>query len=126
VLKIAVPTQGGRCSAHFDGADRFAVFEVDEQERRIASSTSATPPAHQRGNLPTWLKEQGCNVVLAGGVGPRAVTMLEDFGIQTVAGIPEGAEPEALVRDFVAGRVTAEDESRHGHGTHRCDRRRRT
>jgi predicted Fe-Mo cluster-binding NifX family protein len=121
VLKIAIPMQGGHFSAQFGGADRFAIFEVDEQARRIMSLTSATPPAHEQGSFPTWLKEQGCNVVLAGGMGPRAVTMLESFGIQTVVGIPEGAELEALVREFVEGRVVASGESCHDHGFHRCD-----
>jgi predicted Fe-Mo cluster-binding NifX family protein len=121
VLKIAIPMQGAHFSAHFGGADRFAIFEVDEQARSIVSLTSATPPAHDQGSFPTWLKEQGCNVVLTGGMGPRAVTMLESFGIQTVVGIPEGAELETLVREFVEGRVAAPGESGHDHGFHRCD-----
>jgi len=121
VLKIAIPMQAGHLSAHFGGADRFAIFEVDEQARRIMSLTSATPPAHEQGSFPTWLKEQGCNVVLAGGMGPRAVTMLESFGIQTVVGIPECAELETLVREFVEGRVAASGESCQDHGFHRCD-----
>ena len=120
-LRIAIPTQGGRCSAQFGGAERFAIFDIDEQARRIVSSTSATPPAHEQGSFPTWLKERGCNVVLAGGMDPRAVTMLEGFGIQTVVGIPDGAEPEALVRDFIEGRVVASGESCHDHGLHHCD-----
>ena len=121
MLKIAIPMQGGHFSAHFGGADRFAIFEVDEQARRIVSLSSATPPAHEQGSFPTWLKEQGCNVVLAGDMGPRAVTLLESFGIQTVVGIPEGVELETLVKEFVDGRVAASDESGHDHGSHRCD-----
>ena len=116
MLKIAIPMQGGHFAAHFGGADCFAIFEVDELARRIMSLTSVTPPAHDQGNFPIWLKEQGCNVVLAGGMGPRAVTLLASFGIQTVVGIQDGADPEALVRDFVEGRVAAEGESRHDRG----------
>jgi ATP-binding protein involved in chromosome partitioning len=122
MLKIAVPTQGGLFSAHFGGAERFAIFEVDEQARRIVSSTSAAPPPHEQGSFPTWLKEQGCHIILAGGMGPRAVTMLENFGIQTVVGIQGSSEPEVLVRNFIEGRLVASGESCNDHGFHDCDR----
>lgn len=122
MLKIAVPTYGGLFSAHFGGADRFAIFEVDEQARRIVSSTSAAPPPHEQGSFPTWLKEQGCHVILAGGMGPRAITMLEDFGVQVVVGVQGGGEPEALVKNYIEGRVVASGQSCHDQGFHHdCD-----
>ncbi len=119
MLKIAVPTVGGSFSAHFGGADRFAFFEVDDQTRRIVSSTSAAPPPHEQGSFPTWLKEQGCHVILAGGMGPRAVAMLEGFGIRAVVGIA-GDRPEAVVQDFLEDRLSASGEPCHDHGAHGC------
>ena len=119
MLKIAVPTCGGLFSTHFGGADRFALFEVDDQARRIVSSTSAAPPPHEQGSFPTWLKEQGCHVILAGGMGPRAIQMLEGFGIRAVVGI-EGDRPETVVQDFLDGRLAASGESCHDHGAHGC------
>jgi predicted Fe-Mo cluster-binding NifX family protein len=122
MLKIAVPTYGGRFSAHFGGADRFAIFEVDEQARRIVSSTSAAPPPHEQGSFPTWLQQQGCHVILAGGMGPRAIEMLEGFGLQVVVGVQGGGEPEAVVKEFIEGRLMASGQSCHDQGFHRdCD-----
>ena len=119
MLKIAVPTVGGLFSAHFGGADRFAFFEVDDQTRRIVSSTRAAPPPHEQGSFPTWLKEQGCHMILAGGMGPRAIQMLEGFGIRAVVGI-EGDRPETVVQDFLDGCLAASGESCHDHGAHGC------
>jgi ATP-binding protein involved in chromosome partitioning len=122
MLKIAVPTYGGVFSTHFGGADRFAIFEVDDQAGTIVSVTSAAPPPHEQGSFPTWLKEQGCQVILAGGMGPRAIQMLEGFGIQTVVGIQGGGEPGAVVKEFIAGRLTASGQSCHDQGFHHdCD-----
>lgn len=122
MLKIAVPTYGGFFSAHFGGADRFAIFEVDDQAGTIVCETSAAPPPHEQGSFPMWLKEQGCQVVLAGGMGPRAIQMLEGFGIQTVVGVQGGGEPEAVVKEFIAGRLEASGQSCHDQGFHHdCD-----
>lgn len=118
--KIAVPTVNGKFSQHFGGADRFAIFEVDEKARKIVSSVDAVPPPHAEGSFPTWLKEQGVNAILAGGMGPRAITMLEEFGVQVVAGIAGNAAPETLVRTFIEGSLAASGESCHDHGFHGC------
>ena len=118
--KIAVPTINGRFSQHFGGADRFAIFEVDEKARKIVSSVSAVPPPHEQGSFPTWLKQQGVNAIMAGGMGPRAVTMLEDFGIQVVLGIAGGGAPETLVQSFIEGNLASSGESCHDQGFHGC------
>ena len=118
--KIAVPTVKGRFSQHFGGAERFAIFEVDEKARKIISSVDAAPPPHEQGSFPTWLKQQGVHVVLVGGMGPRAITMLEDFGIQVVVGIAGNGAPDMLVRNFIEGNLAASGEPCHDQGFHGC------
>ncbi|MCI4398579.1 MAG: NifB/NifX family molybdenum-iron cluster-binding protein [Acidobacteria bacterium] len=118
--KLAVPVVNGRFSQHFGGADRFAIFEVDEKARKIVSSVSAVPPPHEQGSFPTWLKEQGVNTILAGGMGPRAVTMLEDFGIQVVIGVSGAGAPDDVVKRFLEGSLSASGESCHDQGFHGC------
>ena len=119
MLKIVVPTIDGRFSSHFGGADRFAIFEVDEGSRTIASQVSAAPPPHEHGSFPLWLRDQGATVVLAGGMGPRAVQMLGQFGIETVVGVG-GGEPEQLVRAYLDGTLAATGEGCGGGGLHDC------
>jgi predicted Fe-Mo cluster-binding NifX family protein len=119
MLRIAVPLENGRFTPHFGGAERFAIFEVDDQAHHIVSSSSVTPPPHERGAFPRFLKEQGAQVVLAGGMGPRAVQILEHLGIETVLGIDAG-EPEQLVRAYLDGTLVASGEGCGGGELHHC------
>lgn len=119
MMKIAVPTEAGRFCTHFGGASHFTFYEIDERSRAVVASDTATPPPHERGVFPVWLKEQGVNVVLAGGMGPRAVQIFEHFGIRTVIGI-EGGDPAQIVRAYLDGTLVATGEGCSGGGLHDC------
>lgn len=118
-MKVAVPVHQGRFSEHFGGADAFALFAVDETSRTIEERRIEAPPEHGRGVYPVWLRQQGATVVLAGGMGPRAVAIFERHGIQVVLGV-DGDEPEALVRRYLDGTLAATAEVCHEHGYHDC------
>jgi predicted Fe-Mo cluster-binding NifX family protein len=117
--RIAVPIANGGFTSHFGGAEEFALYEVDEGERTIVSHANATPPPHERGAFPRWLREQGVTAVLAGGMGPRAVQIFQHFGIEAVLGIA-GGEPEQLVRAYLDGTLVATGAGCEGGGLHDC------
>jgi ATP-binding protein involved in chromosome partitioning len=118
-MKLAVPLVNGDFSPHFGGADSFALFEVDDASREIvARSTEPTPP-HERGAFPVWLRAQGVTAVLAGGMGPRAVDMLEQYGIAVITGVPE-QDPESLVTSYLQGILQSVGSTCEGHGLHHC------
>ncbi|MFZ5785363.1 MAG: NifB/NifX family molybdenum-iron cluster-binding protein [Acidobacteriota bacterium] len=106
-------------STHFGGAGRFAFFDVEQASRTIVGRCFATPPPHERGAFPMWLKGEGVNVVLAGGMGPRAVQIFQHFGIETVLGVG-GGQPEQIVRDYLAGTLSASGEGCSGGHLHDC------
>lgn len=116
---IAVPISGGGFSLHFGGAETFALFRVDESARVVQERRSVAPPEHGRGVFPMWLRQQGADVVLAGGMGPRAVGILAQHGIEVILGI-EGTDPEALVRDYLAGDLQTSGTPCQDHGFHDC------
>ena len=115
---IAVPVTGNDFCSHFGGADGFALFAVDDRGA-IASATVAVAPPHERGVFPKWLQSQGVTAVLAGGMGPRASTMFAAYGIDVVLGIASGS-PEALAREYVAGRLKSTGSLCEGGGLHDC------
>ncbi len=98
--KIALPLDGDTVSAHFGHSPEFAVFDVEDAS--IADSTRLAAPPHTPGAIPTWLKENGVDVVITGGIGNMAVDMLQSSGIEVVTGAPRG-RPEDLVRAYLAG-----------------------
>jgi len=109
-MRYAIPTADGRLTLHFGHADQFAL--VDAADGEIQSVRSAPPPPHAPGVLPQWLKEQGVDVVIAGGMGQRAQALFAEQGIEVVVGAP-AETPEDLVRRHLAGTLVS--------GTNICD-----
>ena len=71
-MKIAIPVEAGRVSMHFGHCQQFEVYEVNETDHTIIGKAAHTPPPHEPGVLPRWLHELGANVIITGGMGPRA------------------------------------------------------
>ena len=118
-MRIAVPLSKGTFSPHFGGAETFAFYTINPVDRTIGDRSFGAPPEHGRGVYPVWLRQQGATVVLAGGMGPRAVAILAQNGIEVVLGI-QGGEPDLLVRDYLEGTLEATGEPCHEHGFHDC------
>ena len=117
MTRIALPVLGGQFSSHFGGAEGFAIYEVDESTGTITGSSVHPAPPHVQGSFPAWLAQQGVDVVIAAGMGPRAVDILQANGIDVVLGAT-GQDPEVLVGAYLDGTLTATGESCHenGHG----------
>jgi ATP-binding protein involved in chromosome partitioning len=95
--------QGALC-LHFGHCEQFALFDVDAETRTVNGRQSLTPPTHAPGVLPRWLKEQGADVVIAGGMGGRAIGLFSASGIRVVTGAPP--EPaERVVQAFLDGNL---------------------
>jgi predicted Fe-Mo cluster-binding NifX family protein len=118
-MKIAVPVHQGKFSEHFGGAEEFAFYTIETADRSIGERRFDAPPEHGRGVFPMWLRRQGATVVLAGGMGPRASSILEQHGIEVVLGV-RGDDPDEVVRAFLAGTLVATGEKCHEHSYHDC------
>ena len=102
MVRIAIPLAEGKLCLHFGNCRRFALVEADPEAKRILSTTTLNPPPHEPGVLPAWLKAQGTDVVLAGGMGGRARGLFEQAGIEVVVGAP-CETPGALVDAYLSG-----------------------
>ena len=103
-MRYAVPTEDGVLTMHFGHADVFTL--VDVENGLISRTQAVQPPPHEPGVLPRWLKEQGANIIIAGGMGQRAQSLFTENGIQVVVGA-EAAPAEDLVRQHLAGTLKA-------------------
>ena len=97
-MKIAIPLAEGKLTAHFGHCQEFAIIEVENNQ--IKNKEILIPPAHEPGVLPKWLHEQGANVIIAGGMGQRAVDLFSQNDIRVIVGAPS-LEPEALVKSYL-------------------------
>jgi Mrp family chromosome partitioning ATPase/predicted Fe-Mo cluster-binding NifX family protein len=91
-LKVAVACEDGRglegeVSAHFGRCPFYAVVEVgDAGIGKVEVIANPHYENHQPGTMPRFVQGLGADVILAGGMGPRAVDMFEAMGIEVATG----------------------------------------
>lgn len=100
--KIAIPVINHHLCAHFGHCDEFALIETEDEN--IIKESRLVPPLHQPGILPGWLASQGVTIVIAGGMGHRAIALFEQQGIQIMTGAVSKT-PRELVEDFLNNRL---------------------
>ncbi|MEN8007568.1 MAG: NifB/NifX family molybdenum-iron cluster-binding protein [Candidatus Krumholzibacteriota bacterium] len=111
-MRIAIPVTDGKLDPHFGHCRNFSLIDVDREQKIILNSETVDGPAHEPGVLPAWLAEQGVDLVLAGGMGTRAIQILVEHGIGVIVGVPS-REPEVLIQNYFAGEIRK--------GTNACD-----
>jgi predicted Fe-Mo cluster-binding NifX family protein len=104
--------ENGRLAMHFGHCESFALIDVDRDSNRIVNQETVTAPPHQPGFLPAWLADFGAQMIIAGGMGGRAIEMFQRQGIEVVLGAPADA-PEQIVTAWLKGQLAS--------GANACD-----
>jgi predicted Fe-Mo cluster-binding NifX family protein len=97
-MKFAIPTAEGKLTAHFGHSQEFVLLHVEEN--RITKKEVLTPPPHEPGVLPRWLHDLGTDVIIAGGMGHRALELFSQNNIRVITGAP-CLTPEDLVEQYL-------------------------
>jgi predicted Fe-Mo cluster-binding NifX family protein len=106
-MKIAISSDSDRklessVSHHFGRCPYFTV--VDVRDSRIVNAEAVENPffkAHSPGQVPSFIRELGADVMLAGGMGRRAIDLFSSFGIASSTGA-SGTVKNA-VNSYIAG-----------------------
>ncbi|OPZ78473.1 MAG: Dinitrogenase iron-molybdenum cofactor [Alphaproteobacteria bacterium ADurb.Bin438] len=109
-MKIAIPMAEGRLTNHFGHCQYFSIIKTTNE--LIEGKEEITPPPHEPGLLPRWLHEMGVDMVIAGGMGARAINLFNERGIKVIIGAPNET-PEVLVKAYIEGKLTT--------GANACD-----
>ncbi|HYF76143.1 MAG TPA: NifB/NifX family molybdenum-iron cluster-binding protein [Symbiobacteriaceae bacterium] len=119
MLRFGIPMEAGRLSPHFGHAPQVALVDADPETQTILRTELLQAPPHAHGVLPRFLKEHGAQVIIAGGIGGGAVTLVQQLGMDLLAGAPADT-PETLVKAYFEGTlVTSHNQcgcNGHGHG----------
>lgn len=105
-MKFAIPLAEGKLTAHFGHCKEFAVIDVEDKQ--IVNKEILQPPPHEPGVLPKWLHDMGANVIIAGGMGQRAISLFDQVGISVIIGAPS-LEPEELVNNYLNNTLVSGD-----------------
>jgi len=113
--KIAVPVQGANVSTHFGHAPQFKIFSIEDN--KIIAEENLENPGHQPGLLPRLLNEAGADLVIASGMGQKAIAIFESNNIEVVCGA--AGEAKTAVTDYLNGELNASNNAcSHGDQDH--------
>jgi predicted Fe-Mo cluster-binding NifX family protein len=95
------------------------MIEVSESEiQSIKTIDNPFYQAHQPGQVPGFITEQGAEVMLSGGMGARAIRFINQIGIQAATGA-NGAVKDAIahyLQGNLSGAAPCQESIDHGHG----------
>jgi predicted Fe-Mo cluster-binding NifX family protein len=91
-LRIAFPTRDGKglddeIYEHFGHTPYFVIVDVEDGEiKSVEVLPNLASEEHGPGDVPLFLAEQGVNVIICRGMGPRAAAYFQQLGIDVVSG----------------------------------------
>ena len=107
-MRIAIPLVQGKLSLHFGHCEQFAIFDIDDNIKKVINRKDAAPPGYAPGVLPEWLHENSVSVIIASGMGQRAQQLFVQNNIKVVIGA-SGQSPEELVSAYLENTLETGD-----------------
>jgi predicted Fe-Mo cluster-binding NifX family protein len=103
---VAIAKEGNEVSKHFGHCKGFEILRLENG--LVGDFHYLENPGHRPGYLPEFLKEQGVEVIISGGMGASAQEMFRRSGIEVVV----GAEGEILevINKYVKGELESSEE----------------
>lgn len=113
-MKIAVTYDNGNVFQHFGHTEKFKFYEVEDGA--IVNLTVVDTNGSGHGALAGFLKENGIEVLICGGIGGGAQNALSDAGIKLYGGVQGSAD--AAVIAFLQGRLDYNPDVKCDHHDH--------
>lgn len=92
LMRVAVSADDGKgldsiVSPHFGRCPYYILVDLDGCEvEHVAAVENPYYNQHQPGQVPQFIRDQGVDVMLTGGMGRRAIGFFEQYGIEAVTG----------------------------------------
>ena len=109
-------------SGHFGRCPYYTMIDVEGNEKKkVHVIKNPYFDNHVPGKIPHFIKEQKANVMIAGGMGPKAIDLFHSFGIEVYTGVSGKVKDvlEAYLNGKVKGMVACahdhKDSCGHGH-----------
>ena len=110
MVKVCLPTMGDRgleeyVSSHFGRAPTFTVVDIETNAVKVVPNTGEHMGG--TGHAAEFLLKEGAQVMIVGNLGPRAVELFQQSGIEVFT-CATGTVREAI-EDWKAGALTEAD-----------------
>ena len=100
-MKVAISCDGNSVSGHFGRCEKYVLFEGENGQLKNKSEVKSPP--HEPGTIPRFLNEMGAQKIICQGIGPRAISLFGELGIEVVAGI--SGEIDEVIEAFLKGNL---------------------
>ncbi len=94
-MRYAIAADGDQVAPHFGRCEHYVLVDITGGAE--VAREDLLNPGHEPGLLPRLLNEEGVAFVVAGGAGPRAVSLLAELNIGVFFGA-SGAIDEIIAR----------------------------
>jgi predicted Fe-Mo cluster-binding NifX family protein len=104
---------------HFGRCSKFSVFEFDENRKTIKEETYFNPLAGEHSGacqLPGYVKQFNVNIIIAGGMGQKAINNFLSYGIDVITS--PGLLLEDTLHMFIEGKLSGYETCKQEHGQH--------
>ncbi len=121
-MKIGISTDSGHVAAHFGRCPEFTIVEIDDN--KVVDKEVISNPGHAMGTIPKFLNDHNVECVISGGMGRRAISFFEEYGIKTIVGITGRVDEtiDKLIKgELKGGESLCKPRSGHGYGIARSD-----
>lgn len=92
-MKLAITYDNGQVFQHFGHSETFKIYSIENGKITAAEVVGTNGNGH--GALAGFLKAQGVDTLICGGIGGGARTALEEAGIQLYPGASGDADAQA-------------------------------
>jgi predicted Fe-Mo cluster-binding NifX family protein len=100
--RIAIPSEDGRVAAHFGRCPEYTILDISDGN--LSNRSKLGNPGHEPGKLPEFLKQNGVDAVVGGGMGQRAIGHFSRLNIETILGI--SGSIDEIVKEICAGTLS--------------------
>jgi predicted Fe-Mo cluster-binding NifX family protein len=105
----------GDMAEHFGRCPFYVVTRVSGEQEVEAAEVRANPyyPQHEPGQVPQFIHSLGADVVIASGMGHRAIRWFEQLGVQAVTG--SRGQVRATLQAYLNGEIHGAAGCSHDH-----------
>ena len=96
---VAISSQDDKLYEHFGRAPEFTFLTIEEN--KVVKKRVLSNPGHEMGSIPKFIHEQGAKVVIAGGMGPKAINLFQSYDIELYIGI--SGTINDIIKQFLNG-----------------------
>ena len=121
-MKIAVTYENGQVFQHFGHTEAFKIYDVEGQAVKSSSVIDTAGSGH--GALAGFLKDNGVDILICGGIGGGARNALAEAGIKLLGGV--SGDADEAVASYLSDSLNydpnaeCDHHGNHHHGDENC------